>query len=151
MSVIAVDINKEILKELTAACDQILIIYKLGKTDLIDSIEWTYKDNAWILVANNYFKWVDSGRRPRVKKVPVEALIKWIKKKNIRPRPGQTINSLAFAIQNSIYKIGIKAKKFIDPMIGASLDIISEYISEDLSVQIADQIATDLTVTIGNK
>lgn len=84
------------------------------------------------------------------RKVPVEAIIKWMKSKNLRPRYGQTINSLAFAIQNAIYKSGIKAKQMLDPIINVSLDLISEYIAEDLSVSIADAIAEEMTFTLGD-
>lgn len=150
MPEISLEVSKEILNEIIASSKQILTIYKLGNTDLIDSIEWVYRDDAFILLANNYFQNVNYGRRPMVKKIPIEALLKWIRKKNIRPREGHTINSMAYVIQNSIYKSGIRARKFIDPIIGMTLDELSEYIAEELSVTICDQLAEDLTITLKN-
>lgn len=41
-------------------------------------------------------------------RVPIEALVRWIRDKGIRPNNGQTINQLAYAIQQSIYLNGIK-------------------------------------------
>lgn len=151
MSEIKVEVTKEILNELRAASEAILLTYKLGNTQLINSIEWRYKDNIWVLWVNEYFKYLNDGRKPKAKKIPIFALIKWIKKKNIQPRGKMTYNQLAYAIQTSIYKVGIQPRRFADPIIRVSLDILSEYIAEDLSVQIVNQLAADLTITIGNK
>jgi hypothetical protein len=143
------NISTQIIKEITAASKILMETYKLGNTDLIKSMEWQYKEDYFMLIANDYFQWVNSGRRPRARKVPVEALIKWMKRKNIVPSKGQTYNGLAFVIQNSIYKVGIKARKFTDPIIGQTLDILENYIADSLSVQIADEIAADMTMQLG--
>lgn len=143
-----VEVSKEILNELRAASEAILLTYKLGDTALIASIEWRYKDNLWVLWANEYFKYLNDGRKPSARKIPIFALIKWIKKKNIQPRGRYTYNQLAYAIQTSIYKVGIQPRRFADPIIRVSTDILAEYIAEDLSVQIVNQLATDLTTTL---
>jgi hypothetical protein len=143
------DISKEILNEIMASTKQIMTYYKLGNTDLINSIEWQYRNDVFMLIANDYFQWVNSGRKPRARKVPIEPLIKWMMKSGIKPTQGQSINTLAFIIQNSIYKIGIKAKNITDPIIGQTLDTLEMYIADNLSVQIADQIAEELTFTLG--
>lgn len=134
----------EINNELLTGTKVILDLYKLGDSELIKSIEWTYKDEAFILIANDYFKWVDLGRLPKARKVPVEALIKWMKRKNIQPRGNQTYNSLAFAIQNGIYKNGIKARRFVDPIVEFSLDTISEFIVVDFTITAAEEIAKEI-------
>lgn len=57
------------------------------------------------------YKWVILGRRKgsgKGSRVPIQALVKWIRKKKITPTGGMSINSLAWAIQTSIYKNGIK-------------------------------------------
>lgn len=149
MSVIEIDVTTELIQEIIAATKQVMTYYKLGNTQLIESVEWVFKDDQFILIANDYFRWVNSGRRPRARKVPVEALLKWMRRKGIRPRPGQTYNSLAFAMQRSIWKSGIKAKNIVDPIINVTLDILAEYIAEDLSVQTADEIAESMTFTLG--
>jgi hypothetical protein len=147
---IKLSVSQQIINEIIASTKQIMIQYKLGNTALINSIEWQYKENIFMMIANDYFQWVNSGRRPRARKVPVEALIKWLKKKNIVPSKGQTINSLAFAIQNSIYKVGIRARMFTDPIIGITLDTLEMYIADQLSVQIADEIAAEMTFELGH-
>ena len=149
MSVIKIDVTQELLKEITAGVKIVMATYKLGGSDVSASVEWQYRENIFVLIANDYFRYIDSGRKPKARKVPVEALIKWIKKKNITPRKGQSVNSLAFAIQQSIYKVGIKARKFIDPVIGLTIETLSEELAVSLSVQIANAIADDMTFTLG--
>jgi hypothetical protein len=148
---ITVEVTKEILNELRVATEAVIRIYVKGDTELVKSIEWKYKDDLWVLWANDYFKYLNDGRRVGAKKIPVYALIKWIKKKNIQPRKKMTYNQLAYVISNSIYKVGIQPRKFADPIINISQDILSEYIAETLSWQIVNQLATDLTMTIGGK
>jgi hypothetical protein len=84
------------------------------------------------------------------KKIPVEALLKWMKKKNIIPTGRQTYNSLAYTIQNSIYKAGIKIRPFGSLIITASMDLISDKLAEDLLIQITDGIAYEMTMTLGS-
>lgn len=137
-------ILKEINNELLSGTKVIMDLYGLGDSDLEKSLEWLYKDDVFVLLANDYFKWLNTGRKPRARKVPIEPLIKWMKKKNIQPRGNQTYNSLAFAIQNGIYKNGIKARKFVDPIVEFSLDAISEFIVVNFSVSIAEDISKEL-------
>ena len=147
---ITVDITKEIINEITAATKQLLIASKLGNSEMFKSIEWTYRNDAFMLIANDYFQWVNSGRRPRARKVPVTALLKWMKKKNIVPQKGQTYNQVAFAIQNAIYKQGIKSRNYVNPIIGVTLDILEVFIADQLSVKTADSIAAEMTFTLGH-
>lgn len=81
--------------------------------------------------------------------VPIEALIKWIKKKGIQPRYGQSINSLAWAIRKSIYNVGIRPKPFTQQIIGQTIEYLSEELATDLSIKIADEISKELTFTLG--
>lgn len=143
-----IDINKAFLEELNTATERVLQMYKLGGSDLASSIDWQYKDNMFVMIANDYFTYVSTGRRPRARKVPVEDIIKWMKKKGIAPRPGQTYNQVAFAIVDKIYKTGIKAKNYINPVIDVTTEMMTEEISESLSEQIATEIADDLTFTL---
>ena len=140
-------ISKALLKELELATEKILAQYKLYDSDLSRSIEYTYKDNIFIMLANDYFQYVARGRQPKARKVPVEELIKWMKKKGIAPKKGN-YNATAFAIQQTIYKNGLKPRPFVNPIIAADLEIISEDIAYELSENIALTIATELTFTL---
>ena len=145
---INVEINKELLNELNIATAKILQSKRLSGTDLIKSVDWQYKNDMFVLIANDYFEYVSTGRRPRARKVPVEDLIKWMKKKGIAPRAGQSYNQVAFAIADAIYKNGIKAKNYINPVIDVTTTLASEELAEQLSEDIATEIAKDLTITI---
>jgi hypothetical protein len=57
-----------------------------------------------------YGRWVDTGRNAGVKRVPVDALIQWIRIKNIDLR-GRKERDVAFAIQAAIYKNGIPTNR----------------------------------------
>lgn len=138
------DIVDEILIELLAGTKVIMDTYKLGDSNMIKDSDWEFEDNAFIFYALDYFKWVALGRKPRARKVPVEAILKWMKRKGIIPKGKQTYNSLAFAIQNGIYKSGIKARNFVDPIVEYSLDTLSEFIAEEFSILIADEIVKEL-------
>lgn len=83
--------------------------------------------------ANYYFQYVEGGRRPFVKKVPIDALIRWIKRTRIRPKDRRvTINSLAFAIQTAIYKRGIQPKPFVEPALEQLEKNLDEIFDEEL-------------------
>jgi len=59
-----------------------------------------------------------------------------------------TYNSVAYLIQQSIYRNGIKARPFVNPIEDVTTDLISEDLAINLSEIIATTIAQDLTFTI---
>jgi hypothetical protein len=65
-----------------------------------------------------YAQWVQSGRLPGKKGVPISALEQWIKDRNLtgRDKKGRFIKrrSFAFAIQSNIKKFGIRPSNFLD-------------------------------------
>jgi hypothetical protein len=140
-------ISKALLKELELATEKILAQYKLYDSELSRSIEYQYRNDSFVMLANDYFQYVASGRPPRARKVPVEDLIKWMKRKGIAPSKGD-YNATAFAIQQAIYKNGLKPRPFVNPIIETDLDIISEDFAYELSEDIALLIAEDLTFTL---
>jgi len=95
---------------------------KVASGKLRDSIQVKVveqKDGTIVQVlAEEYSKWVQSGRAPGKKGVPIDALEKWIKERGLtgRNKKGQFINrrSFAFAIQNNIKKFGIRPSNFLD-------------------------------------
>lgn len=102
-----------------------LRVIDLADSDLEKSIEANLRPDGFDIVANFYARFVISGRRPGARRVPVEALLKWIKNRGISGRDarGRFISqiSLAFAIQNSIYKNGIRGRDFLTPAFEAAL------------------------------
>ena len=104
------------------------------------------KDGIKMEVAE-YYGWVSEGRdstkRPsRLRKVPLEVLIEWIKKNKIVPYAGKTINQLAFAIQNKIYVEGINSKKKVKGRKYA--DKVSNAVADTAAVELADSLAEEI-------
>jgi hypothetical protein len=68
----------------------------------------------------DYFNYVNFGRRPGGKKVPIKALLSWIKVRNLRFRDEKgkfkkgSQMKLAWAIQTNIHKFGIRPANLFD-------------------------------------
>lgn len=123
--------------QLEKAARQSLISRGVEKnSDLVKTLEFKEQGGAFSMIVNDYYQYVSTGRRPRARKVPIMDLVKWIKDEGIRPRPNQSINQLAFAIQTSIFKNGIKGKNFIENVI--------ETVSDVAEVQMADALEQEL-------
>jgi hypothetical protein len=69
----------------------------------------------------DYWVWVQSGRLPGKKGVPLDAIEQWIKNRGLtgRDKKGRFIKrrSFAFAIQTNIKKFGIRPSNFLDKAI----------------------------------
>jgi len=109
---------------------------KVASGKLRDSVNVTSttdgSDAILQIVMLDYFQWVQSGRLPGKKFVPVGALIQWIKDRKIPIRNKKTgrfakktpdaIKSMAFAIQKNINKFGIRPANFLDVSIETIMD-----------------------------
>ena len=63
-----------------------------------------------------YAKFVNAGRKPGTKGVPLDVLVEWIRRKRLAME-GKRERSVAFAMQRSIRDKGIKPSRFIDKSI----------------------------------
>jgi DNA-binding ferritin-like protein (Dps family) len=76
----------------------------------------------------DYFENVNLGRRREKKKVPINALLNWIKVRGLKGRnkKGQFIPNLsfAFAIQTNIFKFGIRETNIYDKGLDGLLDFV---------------------------
>jgi hypothetical protein len=70
------------------------------------------------ILLDNYWQWVQSGRLPGKKGVPLDAIEQWIRSRGLtgRDKKGRFIKrrSFAFAIQTNIKKFGIRPANFLD-------------------------------------
>ena len=134
--------TKALTKELKLASQKVLAKYKLKDSDMSKSIDWTYdeKNDAFIMLANDYYEWVSTGRKPRARKVPIEDLLPWVKKEIGSAGAVQ----IAWRIQQSIYKNGIRGKFYADPVVDTTTEIISEKLATDLSEYICDDLVAAL-------
>lgn len=104
-------------------------------------------DFSLTLSLEDYWKYIENGRRAGAKMPPITAIKNWIERKNIQPKPmtlknGKTvvpnINSLSFLIARSISKNGIKAKPFFKQTIDETYDLFIEKIKEALIQDLID-------------
>jgi len=109
-------------------------------SNLSKSIEYVSNADGIQMLAASYYPYVSAGRKANIKRVPIQYLITWIKQYGIRPRSGQSINQLAYAIQTSIYKRGIKAKSFEEKVEVGVADYTAIALADELSELIADDL-----------
>jgi len=118
--------------QLTQGIREILISRGVPKSsDLVKSIDVGYKNDLFEVLANDYYQALSKGRKPHARKVPIEALIQWIKDKKISYRG--SINGAAFAIQQSIYLRGIAGKLYEESVVDFSSTVISDISAEALA------------------
>lgn len=92
-----------------------------------------------------YGKYVDRGRKPGGKRVPIQALVAWLRVKGI-PLNGRKEIDMAFAIQHSIWKNGIPTdrnpgkKKFITNTLKGN----KTRISTDIKKAVGDFVGIEL-------
>lgn len=94
---------------------------------LTSSIEMTSNGPQLTITYADYFKYVNLGRRPGKRKVPIKSILDWIKIRGIkgRDKKGRFIKSLsfAFAIQTNIFKYGVRPANIYDKGLNELEDI----------------------------
>jgi hypothetical protein len=91
---------------------------KLRDSVTVTTVKRSENDTIIQVMAEEYSQWVQSGRLPGKKGVPIAALEKWIKDRRLQGRDKKgrfsTRRSFAFAIQKNIKKFGIRPANFLD-------------------------------------
>lgn len=124
------------------------------------SVEMTPDGPVAVLSYADYFKYVNEGRRPNVRRVPIKDLLEWIKIRGVRFRTERgrfrrgTNLQMAFAIQKNIYKYGIKPANIYDKGLDGIEDYFIDYpnnLPPDLRAagqNLFDAMADDINVFI---
>ena len=115
---------------------------KIASSSLYNSVEVKQNNDTLEVLMNQYWKYVQSGRLPGKKGVPLEAIEKWIGERKLKGRDdkGRFIKkrSFAFAIQTNIKKFGIPPSNFLDVAIENIMDdkriieLLGDSVLEDL-------------------
>lgn len=118
---------------------------KIASGTLRDSISAEVSKDAIGLKMEKYGQYVQSGRRKDIRGVPVDALVQWIRDRNIRSKD-LTERQLAFAIQRNIKKFGIRPSNWFDEAIDKMfddkrfLDVFETSVVEELEKKIEEVI-----------
>lgn len=109
-----------------------MIIIGLKDSNIIKSITYKINSNNYTILFSMpfYYSFIESGRNPLTKKIPVLILIKWMKRKRIAVGKETKI---AWAIQQSIYNNGIKARPFLQKALNDAHQEVYEIMSINLS------------------
>lgn len=97
----------------------------------------------------DYWKYVENGRRPGAKQPPLEPIEKWIEVRHIVPTAKTangkppTTKQFAFAIAKSIAKDGIPPAKLLQQTLDDSKDLI-QAIENELTKQLEQQIIKEI-------
>jgi hypothetical protein len=106
---LANEFGKDYVKVMVALLKGNRPFAKVASGSLVNSINYRLQDTAnginVILLANDYLKWVDRGRKPGTYP-PIQAIQRWVAIKGI---PKQA----AWAIRTNIFKFGIKPTRVI--------------------------------------
>jgi len=96
---------------------------KVASGSLRNSVSVTVQKNSNTdtvlqVMMEEYFQYVQSGRLPGRKFVPIQSLEKWIRDRRLKGRDKKgrfmTNKSFAFAIAKNINKFGIRPSNFLD-------------------------------------
>lgn len=140
------NLGSKFTKELEAIVQKVLVERGVkNNADLVDSIEWQYTRDSLQMVVNEYYQYVSTGRKPRARKIPLYALINFIKKNKITSTKYNT-GQLAYMMQLSIYKNGIKGKNFIDQVQNTVTDTVEIRVADDLEQFLSDSLFTSFKI-----
>ncbi|MDJ1500665.1 hypothetical protein [Xanthocytophaga agilis] len=123
--------------------------FRKDKSGLVNTTKVSFNTDGVNIQLPSYAINIDQGRKAKIKKVPIKSLIAWIRRYRIRGRNSKgkfvkrsvsSINALAYAIQNSIYKNGIKARPFIQASIQYGEQVLVEAIDQIIVPQIITEI-----------
>lgn len=147
--------RNDILKEAaTLLANEITVpmgAVRLGGSKLQASVEVKVSGADSLAVEmEDYARYVIQGRRPGGKKVPISALLSWLKSKRLQGRDKRgrfiTYNSLAWAIQTAIFRRGIAGRDFITPAVKEfeeeAVRLLEKHLEETME-EIIDQWAKD--------
>jgi hypothetical protein len=139
------NIYKQFIVDLNLLVKRIIIEHGIeNNSKLVDSISFIASDSGLSMLAMDYYTYASTGRKPRARKVPLDDLIIWIKQYGIG---SGNINNIAWAIQQSIFKNGIKPKNYLTSV----EDTVGNVSAEKLALILADLMAEEMGLAFKTK
>ena len=115
---------------------------------LIESLDYKVVNNVVEIFMNDYGRYVNTGRKRGAKKVPISALVEWIKQRGIESNNKKAVG-IAFAIQKTIERQGSpttnsrkkgKRVEFVDDTIERIEGIIEQRVADLYEKEIEIQL-----------
>jgi hypothetical protein len=137
---------------------------KIATGDLQNSVQYEVKEGELLIWANDYFKYVEDGRRGNAPMPPINAILEWLKAKDI-PVEGITSRVVtnhatrktrirrdnvelsqkkaAFRIAKGIAKNGIRPTGVLRPILNEIQDPLLEAVSQAVANSFGEAIADE--------
>lgn len=113
---------------------------RLSTSELAKGLKVEVEDDELSLFVADYAAYIEGGRKALARRVPINVILTWIKQKGISSGHYSTL-SLAFAIQTSIYKHGLKPRPFVAPALDRieqlTEDAVTDLLNDAFDVAIA--------------
>ena len=131
----------ELKSEIKILTQKILVESGLHDNDnIVKQVNVKPKRDTLEIYLNSYIQFIQTGRGKFKRKVPIAALIRFIKKRNI-PLNGMKISRVAYMIQNAIFRNGIVGKPYIEDKITDVVgDYIVDYIIDTFNLDIEENV-----------
>jgi hypothetical protein len=117
--------------------------FELGNSELVNNIKSRIDGATITITAPFYAEFVERGRKPGVRRVPISVLLKWIKKEGIG---GGTVsaNRLAFAIQRTIFLLGIQPRPFLKTAFKVAQDSLDKDVAKIFEFTVSDALTQNI-------
>jgi hypothetical protein len=135
--------------------DQLRAQGHIATSKLVDSVKVEVRRTAYGYIiegkAEGYARYVDRGRRAGARRVPIDAIMSWIKVRNISVS-GMKERDLAFAIQTNIFKFGIPTNRDSGKtgFVTTTLERNTTTIKEMINTAMSDILSIELNNIIRN-
>lgn len=90
--------------------------------DIGTGVTMTDSEVTGSLYLQDYWRYVEDGRRKGAKQPPVSAIREWIEQRKIKPWKGQTRKGLAYVMARSIAKKGIPPTHYLQRTVESVTD-----------------------------
>lgn len=90
--------------------------HDLGEdSPLVNSVQYKIDvaNSRIVILAYDYIQFVEAGRKPFTQWPPIPQLAKWAIRKGLKPRPGQSFNSMLWAIRQHIWRTPLPGRPFV--------------------------------------
>ncbi len=110
--------------------------FRKDSSGIVGNTKVSFNTDGVEIKTTKYAQFLDAGRKPGGKKVPISVLIAWVKRYRVGGRNSRSgkfkknvsVNSVAYAIQNAIHRNGIKARPFLTKTVAFAEQVVADAI-----------------------